>query len=123
VVLGFALLVLVASCILATYLRARGRKAEGFVGLLICLAVIGATAFGLSALVAGLLLWGFDLGGERTPDWAGYLCPVAGLIGTVCGVGMAFHFAARTDPHGVRERRSAEADYDDRERPGPTPPP
>ena len=122
-VLGFALIVLVASCVLAAGLRARGRKPDGFVQLLICLAMIGAAGFGLSALVAGLLLWGFNLGGDRTPDWAGYLCPVAGLIGTVCGVGMAFHVAARSDPQGVRDRRSAEADYDDRERPGPTPPP
>jgi hypothetical protein len=114
--LAFALIIFTASAVLALRVRARGQPATNYVFMLVGLSASVAVTFALFAIPLGCGLWGFD----HPPDWEQYLLAGAGLVGTLCGVAAAFFIAWRSDPTRARERREAEADYDEPEPSGPT---
>jgi hypothetical protein len=114
-VLGFVLIIITGSWLLAARAGRRGQDPAQSVCILIALAMLGAMAFGALAFVVNCGLWGFD----PPPPWERHLLPAGFLLGGLSGVAGAFFFAHRTDPNRVRERREAEADYDEPEHPGP----
>lgn len=113
--LVFVLIVLVGSWVIARGARKRGQSPSQCVCLLIGLSMFGAVIFGILAIVAGCGMWGFD----HPPPWERQFLLAAVLAGAVCGVAVAFLVARRVNPRRVRERREAEADYDELGSPGP----